>query len=136
VRTAILFRIDGDYGKVIHIPLVATLKTFGACIVNWGLPLFACFTLVVVRTLRGRAFDRAVFFWRAWPVLIPIIWFEVLSNHTQIHTLFVLRSGAAAIGVAVASALIVANVTREDLVLQARQLFMWRPASLKSPPAA
>ena len=136
VQTAILFRIDGDYGRVIHIPLVATLKTFGACIFNWGLPLFACFMLVIVRGLRGRTFDRTAFFWRAWPVLIPIIWFEVLSNHTQIHTLFVLRSGAAAIGVAVASALIVANVTREDLLLQARQIFTGRPVSLKSPPAA
>jgi hypothetical protein len=92
--------------------------------------------LVIVRTLRGRAFDRTVFFWRTWPVLIPIIWFEVLSNHTQIHTFFVLRSGAAAIGVAVASALIAANVTREDLVFQARQIFTRRPVSFKSPPAA
>jgi hypothetical protein len=136
VMTAIVFRIDGDYGKVIHLPLVATLKTFAACIVNWGLPLFACFMLVIVRTLRGRPFDRKLFFWRAWPALIPIVWFEVLSNHTEIHTFFVLRSGAAAIGVAVAAALIAANVTREDLVLQARQIFTRRPISLKSPPAA
>jgi hypothetical protein len=132
VLTTMIFRIDGDYGKVIHFPLAATLKTFAACIINWGLPLFACFMLVVVRTLRGRAFDRAVFFWRAWPVLIPIVWFEVLSNHTQIHTFFVLRSGAAAIGVAVAAALIAANVTREDLVLQARHTFTRRRPLLPS----
>jgi hypothetical protein len=127
VLTTMVFRLDGDFGKVIHIPLVATLKTFAAAIVNWGLPLFACFMLVVGKTLRGRAFDRNAFFWRAWPVLIPIVWFETLSNHTQIHTFFVVRSAAAAIGVAVAAALIAANVTREDLVVQARRIFTWRP---------
>lgn len=136
VLTTMVFRLDGDYGKVIHLPLVPTLKTFAAAIVNWGLPLFAGFMLVIGRTLRGRAFDRNAFFWQIWPVLIPIVWFETLSNHTQIHTLFVTRSAAAAIGVAVASALIAANVTREDLVLQARQLFTRRPASLRSPPVA
>ena len=127
VLTTMIFRLDGDYANVIHIPLVATLKTFAAAIVNWGLPLFACFMLVIGKTLKGRAFDRSLFFWRAWPVLIPIVWFETLSNHTQIHTIFVVRSAAAAIGVAVASALIAANVTREDLAFQARQIFTRRP---------
>ena len=139
VRTDVLntmvFRLDGDYGKVVHIPLFPTLKTFGAAIVNWGLPLSACFALVIGKTLKGRAFDRGVFFWLAWPVLIPVVWFETLSNHTQIHTMFVIRSAAAAIGVAVAAALIAANVTREDLAVQARQIFTRRPAKLKSPPA-
>lgn len=127
VLTTMVFRLDGDYAKVIHIPLVATLKTLAAAIVNWGLPLSAFFTFVVVKTLRGRAFDRNVFFWHAWPVLIPIVWFETLSNHTQIHTFFVVRSAAAAIGVAVAAALIAASVTREDLVLQARRIFTRGP---------
>ena len=92
--------------------------------------------LVIVRTLRGRAFDRTVFFWRTWPVLIPIIWFEILSNHTQIHTFFVLRSGAAAIGVAVASALIAANVTREDSGVSGATDFHQAPGLVQSPPAA
>ena len=136
VITTMVFRLDGDFGKVVHLPLVPTLKTFAAAIVNWGLPLFACFAFVVGKVLKGRPFDRSVFFWRAWPVLIPIVWFETLSNHTQIHTLFVVRSAAAAIGVAVAAALIAANVTREDIVLQTRRIFTRRAALLKSPPAA
>ena len=127
VMKTIAFRLDGDHASVVHIPLFPTLKTFAAAIVNWGLPLFACFVLVVGKTLRGRAFDRDAFFWLMWPVLIPIGWFEVLSNHTQIHTFFVVRSAAAAIGVAAAAALIAARVTREDLVVQAKQVFRWRP---------
>jgi hypothetical protein len=127
-----VFRLDGNDAKVIHVPLVATLKTFGACFASWGLPLFAFLMFVVVRALRGRDLDRRQMLWRAWPVLIPIVWFEVLSNHTQIHTFFVLRSGAAAIGVAVAAALIAANVTREDLVLQARHTFTRRRPLLPS----
>jgi len=127
VLKTIAFRLDGDFARVVHIPLFPTLKTVAAAIVNWGLPLFACFVLVVGKTLRGRAFDRSAFFWLTWPVLIPIAWFEILSNHTQIHTFFVARSAAAAIGVAAAAALIAAGVTREDLVLQARQVFTRRP---------
>jgi hypothetical protein len=129
VLTAMVFRLDGSDAKVIHVPLVATLKTFGACFASWGLPLFAFFVFVVVRSLRGRNLDRTQMLWRAWPVLIPIVWFEVLSNHTQIHTFFVVRSAAAAIGVAVAAALIAANVTREDLAGQARRVFARRSAS-------
>ena len=134
VLTTMVFRLNGDYAKVIHIPLVATLKTFAAAIVNWGLPLSAFFTFAVVKTLRGRPFDRNLFFWHAWPALIPVVWFETLSNHTQIHTFFVVRSAAAAIGVVVAAALIAANVTREDLVLRARRIFT--PGSVNLPPAA
>jgi hypothetical protein len=130
VLTAMVFRLDGNDAKVIHIPLVATLKTFGACFASWGLPLFAFFMFVVVRTLGGRDLDRAQMLWRAWPVLIPIVWFEVLSNHTQIHTFFVVRSAAAAIGVAVAAVLIAGNVTQEDLAGQARRVFRKRPASV------
>ena len=127
VLTTMVFRLDGDYGKVIHVPLFPTLKTFAAAIVNWGMPLTAFFAIVIGKTLKGRAFDRSLFFWLAWPVLIPIVWFETLSNHTQIHTMFVIRSAAAAFGVAVAAALIAANVTREDLTLQARRIFTRRP---------
>ena len=76
-----------------------------------------------------------MFLWLGWPVLIPIAWFEILSNHTQTHTFFVVRSAAAAIGVAVAAALIAAKVTREDLAFQARWIFTRRPAEPKSPPA-
>jgi hypothetical protein len=136
VLTTMAFRLDGDYGKVVHIPLFPSLKTFGAAIATWGLPLFACFVLVVGKALKGRAFDRRAFFWLAWPVLIPIVWFETLSNHTQIHTMFVIRSAAAAIGVVAAAALMAADITREDLVGHARQLFARQPASQKSPPAA
>jgi hypothetical protein len=129
VLTAMVFRLEGNDAKVIHIPLVATLKTFGACLARGGRPLFAFFMFVVVRTLRGRDLDRRQMLWRAWPVLIPIVWFEVLSNHTQIHTFFVVRSAAAAIGVAVAAALIAGNVTREDLAGQARRVFGKRAVS-------
>jgi len=60
VLTTMVFRLDGDYGKVVHIPLFPTLKTFAAAIVNWGLPLTAFFAIVIDKTLKHRAFDRRV----------------------------------------------------------------------------
>jgi hypothetical protein len=40
------------------------------------------------------------------PLLIPFIWFEVLSNHTQIHTWMTYRTAASCIGILIAAAII------------------------------
>jgi hypothetical protein len=51
-------------------------------LVNWRLPLSSMFGIVSIRALRGRAaFDGWLFLSRAWPALIPVVWFEVLSSH-------------------------------------------------------
>jgi len=115
VLSTMTFRIVGDDVKVMHFPLVATLKMRLTCVTSWGLPLAALSLVVVAKTLRGRKLDRKLFFFQAWPVLIPVLWFETLSRHSQMHAFFVARSAAAALGVIIAAALLAANVTGADL---------------------
>ena len=45
------------------------------------------------------------------PLLIPFGWFELLSNHTQIHTWMVYRTVASCFGILIAAAII---ASRED----------------------
>lgn len=97
VLGAALFRIAGDNAKVIHFPLAATAKVFVNSFLSWG-------TIVFVPLFVALAVPKKPEFVTAWPALIPVAWFELLSNHSQIHTPFVSRSAAAAIGVALASA--------------------------------
>ena len=40
------------------------------------------------------------------PLLIPFCWFELLSNHTQIHTWMVYRTAASCFGILIAAAII------------------------------
>ena len=40
------------------------------------------------------------------PLLIPFGWFELLSNHTQIHTWMVYRTAASCFGILIAAAII------------------------------
>jgi hypothetical protein len=115
VLSTMTFRIAGDDVKVMHFPLVATLKMLLTCVTSWGLPLAALFLVGVAKTLRGRKLDRKLFFFQAWPILIPVLWFETLSSHSQMHAFFVARSAAAALGVIIAAALLAANVTGADL---------------------
>jgi hypothetical protein len=42
-------------------------------------------------------FDKRRFWLLVSPVLITVLWFELLSNHTQLHPNFVYRSASAAI---------------------------------------
>ena len=92
-----LFRIAGDNAKVWHFPLAATVKVFGNMMLSWGIVIFLPALIFFRVPLRSR-------FALAWPALIPIAWFELLSNHSQIHSGFVSRSAAAAVGVLIAAA--------------------------------
>lgn len=96
VATA-LFRIAGDNAKVWHFPLAATAKVFGSMVLSWGIIIFVPALIFFRIPLLSR-------FALAWPALIPIAWFELLSNHSQIHSGFVSRSAAAAVGVLIAAA--------------------------------
>ena len=97
VLGAALFRIGGDNAKVVHLPLAATTKVFANSFLSWG-------TIIFIPLFIALAIPKKPRFFAAWPALIPIAWFELLSNHSQIHSPFVSRSAAAAIGVALASA--------------------------------
>ena len=110
VSAMVLFRLDGDNPKVIHWPLVPTIKVAAAAIIGWGLPLFIAFLVVVFRNIRQARFRWQAFWPLAWPALIPPLWFEILSNHSQIHAGVSSRSEAAAFGVVLAAALLAADV--------------------------
>ena len=108
-----MFRISGDNPKVWHFPLASTTRVALNTVLSWGtivfIPLLIFLRVRILPTLR-----------LAWPVLIPILWFELLSNHSQIHAFFVSRSMAAAIGVVLAAAALSENP--HDVVASNRRL--------------
>lgn len=110
-----LFRISGDNVKVWHFPLAATAKVFTNAFLSWGMLILLPVLLIFRIPLRRPPLALA------WPALIPIVWFEILSNHSQIHAFFVSRSAAAAIGVVAAAALMAARVTDARQILAARR---------------
>jgi len=76
----------------------------------YSAPLASAFPIVAVKLI-----NLLLLVTQAWPVLIPVLWFETLSRHSQMHAFFVARSAAAALGVIIAAALLAANVTGADL---------------------
>jgi hypothetical protein len=121
VSAMVLFRLDGDNPKVLHWLLAPTIKVAGAAIIGWGLPLFIAFLVVFVKNIREGNFRWQAFWPLAWPALIPALWFETLSNHSQIHANVSSRSAAAAFGVLLAAALLAAGVETMS--------FSWRPSA-------
>src|ERR1700712_181015 len=110
VSAMVMFRLGGDNAKVIHWLFAPTVKILGAVILGWGTPFFIAFLVVVFRNIREAGFRWPAFWPLAWPALIPVIWFEVLSNHSQIHARVSSRSEAAAFGVLIAAALLSCRV--------------------------
>ncbi|QWZ06467.1 hypothetical protein KRR39_12805 [Nocardioides panacis] len=110
------FRIDGDFGTVSHTFGAAVLKngrTWLAVPVMPELVLGAALVAVVVslalawrRFGPGRLLAAAVL---AAPSLIAVVWMLVLSNHSQIHDIFVYRNVPTSIGIAVAACVLAAG---------------------------
>ncbi|MEH3076220.1 MAG: hypothetical protein PGN11_06005 [Quadrisphaera sp.] len=63
---------------------------------------------LVVAVLRGGASRLAVAAVLAAPALVVPAWYEVLSNHSQVHAFFTYRSVPAAVGVVVAACVLAA----------------------------
>ncbi|MEL6362361.1 MAG: hypothetical protein AAFR21_14890 [Pseudomonadota bacterium] len=87
----IRFRIYGEFESVKQIPGAATAENFEALKAFWGgLTLIVFFGLALSKEDR-RA--RLMSLFRRRPVLAviaisPFLWWEVLSNHSQIHAIF------------------------------------------------
>lgn len=91
VMTAAANRIGGDWESVKHFLGAATLENFEAFKPIWGIA--AGLTFFIWPFLRARRRRAAMELARRAPVfaalaLSPFAWFEILSNHSQIHGLF------------------------------------------------
>lgn len=85
------FRLNGAFASVKHFPGAATLENFEAFKGLWGgLAILTFFVAPIARkNVRARLFRML----RASPALVllavsPVVWYEILSNHSQIHGLF------------------------------------------------
>jgi len=84
-------RINGDWDSVKHFIGAASLENFEAFKPLWGGAAFLVF--FVLPFIRRRRRIAAAALLRRAPVfaalaLAPFVWFEILSNHSQIHGLF------------------------------------------------
>lgn len=107
-------RISGDNGSIEY-GLFATIRV--NLEVWWRQPLtgvvvaalLTAFVIVWRRRTRwcppvDRWVDRLIV---ASPALIPLVWFEVLKNHSQVHVWFTYRSVPIAVGIVAAASMIV-----------------------------
>jgi hypothetical protein len=123
----VIFRLDGlEAGSTMfRIPLVPTismiLKVFQSFGVILAIPIAAA-VLIHVRDNRA-SFDRARFYQLIWPISITFLWFEIVSNHTQLHPNFVYRSASTAFAIVLAAATIAGNapVSAASLWVSLRQ---------------
>ncbi|MBX9775064.1 MAG: hypothetical protein K2Y71_11705 [Xanthobacteraceae bacterium] len=105
----IVARLHGheiDHPPILSLPLYPTVRMFGKALLSFGTVVAIVLAIAVRRHVRDVGFDRRRFLVLISPALIPIIWFEVVSNHTQTHMHFTYRSASAAIALAFAAALI------------------------------
>jgi hypothetical protein len=109
----IVFRLFGlEAGSTMfRVPLVPTASMILKAFESVGSIAVAAIIYGVVMHLRGHRdrFDRARFLALIAPVLIAFVWFELLSNHTQLHPNFVYRSASAAIALVLAAAIMATN---------------------------
>jgi hypothetical protein len=102
----ILFRLNGDYpGYVKHHFLAPTTKVL-TFIYHDTRAAMLFLLLLPTLLLPIRQPNPKRFAMLSSPILIPFVWYETLSNHTQIHTWFTYRTAASAFGVLIAAAII------------------------------
>lgn len=95
-------------GPVRIIPLWPTVQMIAKSFVSGGVVFVAVIAAAVLTHVRNRwaTFDTRLYLILMSPTLIPIVWFEVLNNHTQTHQNFTYRSEAAALAIMFAVLLI------------------------------
>ena len=97
---------------IAFIPLLPTATMILQSFISVGTITVAILTAAIVRQIRlhWAAFDGRRFLRLCTPALIPMIWFELLSNHTQTHSHFTYRSESAAIAIIFAAAVMALNI--------------------------
>jgi len=109
----ITYRLNGDApGYVRHHFLAPTEKVLGY-LYHQTQPEMLFLLLLPTLLLPVRWPNLGRFAILSSPILIPFVWFEVLSNHTQIHTWMVYRTVASCFGILIAAAIIAHRAAKE-----------------------
>lgn len=109
------FRVSGALPGVVIFPLYATVKVF-LRVLNYpgALVPVAMFIAIVHYSATVSRIDIRKAAWLSSPVLVSVLWFEVLSSHSQWHVTPTSRSAAVAFGIML-SALLLAMETRPTM---------------------
>ncbi len=135
IFAAARFRIDGALPGVHLFPLAATTKVFLRLLRYPGALIPATFLIAIVHygaTTSRIDIRRAA--WLSSPLLVSVLWFEVLSSHTQWHVTPSSRSAAVAVGL-VLSSLLLAMATRPTMAqlrthLKSAVMLRWSKAGI------
>jgi hypothetical protein len=102
----IIYRLNGDApGFVRHHVLAPTEKVFSYLFHQpRSVVLFVLLLPTLLLPVRRPNLKRFAIL--SSPILIPVGWFELLSNHTQIHTWMTYRTAASCLGILIAAAII------------------------------
>lgn len=122
-------RTLGEDGEVVRVPLYSSIRVFGVALASWFLPVLAWLVAGFIRFARPWPIDWRKFWLLASPVLVCIVWFEVVNEHSQTHAAFTCRSAAAAIGVLLAAAVLASETEKVSLRAFLRSLI--RPTAAK-----
>jgi hypothetical protein len=116
VVEVVRYRIDGDYEQVVSHRLLAPSARALAVIVwqVWHTDWAAVLAMLTPVLLPAHAISPRRFAALALPAAIPFAWFEIMSNHTQIHAAIVCRPIASSVGIVLA-AWILAGRERDPL---------------------
>ena len=109
------FRVSGALPGVVIFPLFATAKAFLRVLEFPGAVVPAAFLIAIVHygaTASRIDIRRAA--WLSSPVLVSVLWFEVLSSHTQWHITPSSRSAAVGVGL-ILSALLLSMAKRPTM---------------------
>jgi hypothetical protein len=105
IADVVRYRLDGDYLQVVdHHLLAPTKKVLALTFLQvWQTPWAAALVMLTPALLPSHRIMPRRFLLLASPSLIPFLWFELLSNHTQIHATFVYRPVASSVGILIAA---------------------------------
>jgi hypothetical protein len=105
IAAVVRYRIDGDEGQLVSHRLLAPSARALAVIVwqVWHTDWAAVLAMLTPALLPAHAVEPRRFAALAVPAAIPFVWFELMSNHTQIHATIVCRPIASSVGILLAA---------------------------------
>ncbi len=127
ISNQILLRLYGQEIDAVsyNIPLVPTLTVLIQSFLSVGSIVVALIAAAIgLQVWKNRtSFDLVRFFLLSSPTLIAVLWFELLSNHTQTHVHFTYRSESAAIAIVLTAALMTSasRITVGELMRELRK---------------